>query len=81
MKINPSELPGLIKKLETKASLLEPDSQARKKLFEQVNVLAEKFLGGLNERPVYFKDPREGAGLLDDPITDDPVPLKQILAA
>ncbi len=79
MKTDPGKLPEIIKALEIKTMLLEPDSKGRKALFEQVNAYAENFLEGLDKRPVYCKDPKEGAGILNDPITDEPETIEKIL--
>ncbi|MCF6247918.1 MAG: aminotransferase class V-fold PLP-dependent enzyme [Desulfobacula sp.] len=79
MKTDPGKLPEIIKTLEAKTTLLEPDLKERQELFEQVNIYTENFLESLDKRPVYHKDPQEGAGLLDDPISEEPEALEKIL--
>lgn len=59
---------------------LEPDAAQRAIWHAQVNAYAESFLDSLPNLPGYFPTEDEGRGLLDSPISEDPLDLAPALA-
>jgi len=54
-----------------KIGCLEPDENGRKELLQRVNKCAEDFLTSLPDLPMYQPSLDEGAGILDDPISEE----------
>ncbi len=74
-----NDIADIIRELEKKTTLLEPDQEGRQHLFEKVNQYAEGFLTGLSSAPVFQSVSNEGAGLLISPIGEEPEELGALL--
>jgi glutamate/tyrosine decarboxylase-like PLP-dependent enzyme len=68
-----------IRRLEVKASPLEPGPADRKSLLENVVDYCEQFLVQLPELPAFVATKHKGIGLYDSPLSDDPAPIDNLL--
>jgi glutamate/tyrosine decarboxylase-like PLP-dependent enzyme len=68
-----------IEQLRKMALPLEPDAAQRVHWREQVNQYTEAFLKGLPDLPAVRVTADKGAGILDSPISEAPMPIEQAL--
>lgn len=68
-----------IRRLEELSRLLEPDTNARSRLFERVIEYANVFLEQLPYSPAYIERPDMGRALYDSPIKDNAEDIEEVL--
>jgi len=73
------DLLARLRKLETAARSLEPGTARRKHLRQAANASAERFLRSLATRHAFQESGSKGAGLLDAPIGEDGLDLREAL--
>jgi glutamate/tyrosine decarboxylase-like PLP-dependent enzyme len=64
-----------IRELQRRSAALEPDSRGRRSLRVPVMAYAESFLRRIDDLPAYVVTADKGAGLLESPIGEDPIPV------
>lgn len=79
MQTDPEQLPKEIRSLEKKAARLEPDGHERDKMLALTSEYIKEFMNDLPTLPVFNKDPGEGIGLADYPISEQPESLETLL--
>jgi aromatic-L-amino-acid decarboxylase len=68
-----------IKQLQKMALPLEPDPEQRVRWREQVMQYTDAFMDSLPDRPAYVATKDMGVGILESPISDEPIPIEQAL--
>ena len=69
-----------IKKLEKLSSVLDPDADERHRLREKIINYTEAFLEGMPQQKSYVDTDDKGIGIMDSPISDEPISLDEALA-
>ena len=68
-----------IKQLQEIALLLEPDAEKRTRWLEQVIQYTDTFMNSIPDRPAYVATEDMGVGILESPISEEPIPIEQAL--
>ena len=68
-----------IKKLRELALSLEPEAEQRNRWLEQVILYTDEFMDSIPNRPAVVTTEDKDIGILDSPISEEPIPIKQAL--
>ena len=68
-----------IRELEKIAGVLDPDADVRASLLEKIVVYTNAFLDRIHQVPTYVPTEDKGIGLLDSPISEDPIDIDEAL--
>ncbi len=68
-----------IKRLQELALPLEPDPRVRARWLDAVIQYTGAFLEGIPDRPAYVPTADMGIGILESPISEEPLPVEQVL--
>ena len=69
-----------IKKLEKVSSVLDPDAHERRKIRDKIVQYTEAFLEDMPRQRAYVDTADKGIGIMDSPISDEPISLDEALA-